>query len=118
VKGATSSSTHGQAASGLEERIYAIHGPDGNVTGITDATGEILERFVYDPLGNYQVLTPLGLKTSIDTNLGTGDDGLANYFDRPEHNFVGLSDDRQLNPSYPVKAITYDTQGNIFDGFF
>jgi YD repeat-containing protein len=108
----SSGSDYGQTGSGLEERIYAIHGPDGDVTGITDATGEILERFVYDPLGNFQVLTPLGVKIAIDTDLGIGDDGLGNYFDRPEHNFVGLSDDNLGGTAYGWRFFQH---GQYFD---
>jgi hypothetical protein len=96
----SSTSDYGQTGAGLEERIYAIHGPNGNVTAITNATGQVLERFIYDPLGNFQVLTPLGLSTSIDTDLGIGDDGLANYFTRPTHNFVGSSDDNLGGTAY------------------
>ena len=33
----TSSSQYGQTASGLEERIYAIHGPNGNITATSFA---------------------------------------------------------------------------------
>jgi YD repeat-containing protein len=40
------------SSTGLGERIYALHDANHDVTSITDASGNVLERFSYDPYGN------------------------------------------------------------------
>lgn len=41
----------GNSGNGLEERIYVMHDANFNVTAITDATGEVLERYYYEAYG-------------------------------------------------------------------
>jgi RHS repeat-associated protein len=48
------------SSTGLGERIYALHDANHDVTSITDASGNVLERFSYDPYGNVTVTTAYG----------------------------------------------------------
>jgi len=48
----------GKSGSGLEERVYVQHDADHNVTALTDASGAMQERFVYDPYGSVTILSP------------------------------------------------------------
>jgi len=36
---------------GLEERLYAIHDANYNVTALINTSGNVVERYVYDPYG-------------------------------------------------------------------
>jgi len=55
----------GKTGSGLEERLYALHDAQGSITAVTDETGAVVERYVYDGTGNIQVLDPnWGLRTA------------------------------------------------------
>ena len=47
----------GRTNSGLDERLYAMTDAAGNVTGITDATGQAVERYLYTPEGRMEVKT-------------------------------------------------------------
>jgi YD repeat-containing protein len=47
----------GKTGSGLEERLFAQHDANHNTTAITDQTGSVKQRFVYDPYGKATVLT-------------------------------------------------------------
>ncbi len=38
------------------ERVYVLHDANFNVTALTDASGNVIERFVYDPYGMRMVL--------------------------------------------------------------
>lgn len=38
------------------ERQFVLHDPEGNTTAVTDASGQILERYVYDQDGSYTAL--------------------------------------------------------------
>src|SRR5690606_23128537 len=42
--------------SGGSERVYVLHDANFNVTALTDASGNIIERFGYDPYGMRMVL--------------------------------------------------------------
>jgi RHS repeat-associated protein len=42
----------------LSERLYAQQEANGNVTALVDTTGNVVERFVYDPYGQVTVLAP------------------------------------------------------------
>jgi RHS repeat-associated protein len=46
----------GISDSGLEERIYAQHDANHNVTSLTDDSGSVQERFVFDAYGSVTVL--------------------------------------------------------------
>lgn len=39
----------GKSGSGLEERLYVQHDANHNVTALTDTSGTVQERFIYDP---------------------------------------------------------------------
>lgn len=41
----------GSSGNGLEERIYVMHDANYNVTAISDASGEVLERYYYEAYG-------------------------------------------------------------------
>jgi RHS repeat-associated protein len=56
--GNTSTGNLGISSSGLEQRIYAEHDANWNVTALTDTSGNVLEQFTYDPYGNVTVLSP------------------------------------------------------------
>ncbi len=43
-------------ADGLEQRHYVQHDANFNVTAITDPTGTVVERYLYDPYGQATVL--------------------------------------------------------------
>ena len=47
----------GLTGSGLGRRIYVQQDANGNVTALTDASGNALERFEYDPYGTQTVLS-------------------------------------------------------------
>jgi YD repeat-containing protein len=55
--------------SALEERLWAMHDANFNVTGLLDNSGNVVERFAYDPYG-----TP----SYFDANWGTAD---SDYFE-------------------------------------
>jgi YD repeat-containing protein len=55
-KDAAAGGSWGGANNGLDERLYAIDDGQGNITAIADANGQVVERYVYDPLGNVEVL--------------------------------------------------------------
>jgi RHS repeat-associated protein len=42
----------------LEERLYAQHDANFNVTAVIDSAGNVVERYVYDPYGTITVLAP------------------------------------------------------------
>ena len=44
----------------LTRRLYAEQDADDNVTSLTDSTGTVVERYVYDPYGAVTVLNPDG----------------------------------------------------------
>ena len=45
------------AAGDLNETLYVITDPQGNITAITNDAGSVVERYIYDPTGNVQALT-------------------------------------------------------------
>jgi RHS repeat-associated protein len=47
----------GITGSGLGERLYSQHNANFNTTALTDATGSVVERFVYTPYGQQTVLS-------------------------------------------------------------
>jgi RHS repeat-associated protein len=42
----------------LDQRLYVLQDPNWNVTALLDSSGNVLERYVYDPYGAVTVLTP------------------------------------------------------------
>jgi RHS repeat-associated protein len=42
----------------LDERLYAAHDANFNVTAVFDTSGNVVERYAYDPFGQATVLTP------------------------------------------------------------
>jgi len=42
----------------LDERLYAAHDANFNVTAVFDTSGNVVERYAYDPFGAATVLTP------------------------------------------------------------
>ena len=53
----SSSGNLGKASSGLGRRIYVLQDANYNVTALTDTSGNVLERLMYDPYGSITVLT-------------------------------------------------------------
>src|SRR5262249_44511921 len=47
----------GNPANGLEERLYAQQDANGDVTALVNTSGNLVERFVYDPYGQPTFLT-------------------------------------------------------------
>jgi RHS repeat-associated protein len=54
----------GVSGSGLGERLYSQHDANFNVTTLTDAGGSVVERFVYTPYGQQNVLSAAWTTTS------------------------------------------------------
>ena len=46
----------GSTGNGLEQRSYLLHDANFNVTGVTDAAGQVIERYRYDAYGKATVL--------------------------------------------------------------
>ena len=46
----------GASANGLEERLYAVHDANYDVTALVDTAGQVAERYAYDPYGTRTVL--------------------------------------------------------------
>jgi hypothetical protein len=46
--------TNGDGA--LDERLYVVQGANYNVTAIFDNSGNVVERYIYDPFGSVTVL--------------------------------------------------------------
>ena len=49
---------YGTATSGLGRRLYAQQDANWNVTAVTDTTGAVQERMIYDPYGSLTALNP------------------------------------------------------------
>jgi len=54
----------GISGSGLGRRMYVQQDTNWNTTALVDTSGNVQERFVYDPYGNAQVLTSSGGSTT------------------------------------------------------
>jgi RHS repeat-associated protein len=52
---------------GLGRRMYAQQDANWNTTALVDYTGNVQERFVYDPYGNVTVLNTAGTSTTTDS---------------------------------------------------
>ena len=61
----SSQNATGSFTSGLEERLYAQQDANFNVTALTNTSGQVVERFAYDPYGADQVLD-LGFSPTTD----------------------------------------------------
>jgi RHS repeat-associated protein len=57
----------GISGSGLGRRMYAQQDANWNITAFIDTSGNIQERFVYDPYGNAQALNEAGTSTVSDS---------------------------------------------------
>ena len=44
------------SSNGLEERLYVQQDANYSVTSLTDTSGEVVERYVYDPYGTGTVI--------------------------------------------------------------
>ena len=71
----------------LDQTLYALTDPRGNITAITDDTGSVVERYVYDPTGNVQALSSSGGERTVDTSAGSTAPIEAVY-DRPERDML------------------------------
>ena len=58
---ATRSGSNGQPISG--DRIYYLTDADNNVTAITDSSGNVIERYVYDAYGTLTIYDPTWTNT-------------------------------------------------------
>ena len=71
----------------LSERLYPLYDPRGNVIAVADASGTVLERYIYDATGQMQALDALGtplLRYNLSNPLGnTIEEKLSRYYDRP-----------------------------------
>src|SRR5262249_48081954 len=47
----------GNTANGLEQRLYVQQDANYNVTALVDASGNVVERYAYDPFGAVTVLS-------------------------------------------------------------
>jgi RHS repeat-associated protein len=52
----TASGSYGKTSSGLEVRQYVLQDANWNVTGIVNSSGNVIERYKYDPYGAVTVL--------------------------------------------------------------
>jgi RHS repeat-associated protein len=52
----TASGSYGKTSSGLEVRQYVLQDANWNVTGIVNTSGNVIERYKYDPYGAVTVL--------------------------------------------------------------
>jgi RHS repeat-associated protein len=69
----------GLTGSGLGQRLFAQHDANFNVTALADATGTVVERYMYDPYGNVTVLQPDGTTRGGGT-LASSHFGVPNLF--------------------------------------
>ena len=83
----------------LTRRLYAEQDADGNVTSLTDASGTVVERYVYDPYGTVTVLNPDG------TTRGDGTAASSSY------SWVYLHQGLRLDTA----TGTYDSLGREYD---
>ena len=60
----SSSGNLGISGSGLGRRLYVQHDANWNITAITDTTGAVKERFIYDPYGTRTLLNASWSATS------------------------------------------------------
>ena len=58
--------TPGASGTSLDRRLYAEQDADYNVTSLTNSSGTVVERYIYDPYGSVTVLNASG------TVLGAG----------------------------------------------
>ena len=87
------------AGTALDRRLYAQQDADGNVTSLTDASGTVVERYVYDPYGAVTVLNPDG---SVRGN-GTASAG--------QYGWAYLHQGLRLD----VASGTYDDRNRVYD---
>jgi RHS repeat-associated protein len=91
----------GISGSGLGQRLYAQHDANYDVTALTDTTGTVVERYMYDPYGNVTVLNPDGTVRG-DGTLASSHFGVPNLFQGMRYDSVtGLYStlNRDLNPA-------------------
>jgi RHS repeat-associated protein len=91
----------GISGSGLGQRLYAQHDANYDVTSLTDTTGTVVERYMYDPYGNVTVLNPDGTVRG-DGTLASSHFGVPNLFQGMRYDSVtGLyqTPNRDLSPA-------------------
>lgn len=68
----------------LDEKVYAIYDPRGNVTAITNQVGTVIERYLYDPTGQVQVLNGQGAPITFSTSTASSsEERLSAYYTSP-----------------------------------
>ncbi len=60
----------------MDQRLYALQGPNGSVQALANTAGQVVERFAYDAMGNAQALDANGNAYSTTLNY-TGQDSAA-----------------------------------------
>ncbi len=77
----------------LNERLYVLQLPDGSTSALANTAGVVVERYVYDPLGNVQALQADGTAYAAYTlgTVSTADGDLGQYFAGATFNTSGLS---------------------------
>ena len=63
----SSGGNYGKTGSGLGRRLFVQQDADWNVTSLVDSSGNVQERFVYDPYGRVQVVDKTTWNTSTDS---------------------------------------------------
>ena len=53
------------------ERAYFLYNGQGDVTALTDETGDVVARYYYDPFGNHTRTTQNGVMGSTETKYNT-----------------------------------------------
>ena len=63
----SSGGNYGKTGSGLGRRLFVQQDADWNITSLTDTSGNVQERFVYDPYGRVQVVDKSTWNSSTDS---------------------------------------------------
>jgi RHS repeat-associated protein len=113
----------GISGSGLGQRLYAQHDANYDMTSLTDTTGTVVERYMYDPYGNVTVLNPDGTVRG-DGTLASSHFGVPNLFQGMRYDSVtGLynTPNRDLNPVTGTwmeqDPAGYVDGANVYQGF-
>jgi RHS repeat-associated protein len=91
------------ATVGTEETLYYVHDALGSVIGLTDAGGDLVERYVYDPYGRTAIERPTGTGGWTLTD-GAGEPWQTSAYDNP---FMWTG--QRYDPGVELYAFLYRT---------
>ncbi len=98
----------------LNERLYVLQLPDGSTSALANTAGVVVERYVYDPLGNVQALQADGTAYAAYTmgTVSTADGDLGQYYAGATFSSSGLSG---LTPTNTAGGTQY-AWNNFYQG--